>query len=267
MSQLQPDYSLTAVAPTIAAAFGLPAPKEAVSPPIDTVCASLGRCERVALIVLDAFGVALWEHARRLTPHFNGLAEQHLLRLESVSPPVTPVCFATLASGAAPQVHQLRDRRDELRAQTVFQVLREAGLTSAVVGQDRSSARLVWSRFADYARVAGSNTDDELLDLCLRVVEQRNPNLLATQLLDIDDAGHAHGPFSARTVEAIGLTDARLARLCSFLGGRGYAVLVTADHGQHDRGPDPTTGAKKGTHNGSTWQDFLVPLTWQVQAP
>ena len=53
------------------------------------------------------------------------------------------------------------------------------------------------------------------------------------QLLDVDNAGHAHGPLSPRGIAAAKRADGRLREMAVKAQGEGYGVLVLADHGQH----------------------------------
>jgi predicted AlkP superfamily pyrophosphatase or phosphodiesterase len=258
---MQSDYSLTSIAPTISQVMGLRPPRQAESPPIAEAAAGLEGAGRLALIILDAFGLATWQAHREAAPAFAALANEALLTLRSVLPCKTPVCFATIATGAEPEVHSVRKRQDEMKAETVFHVLREQKRTSAVAGRDASSARIVLSRFADFARVAASNTDAEVLDLALDVVATKTPDFLLVQFLDIDNAGHRAGPGSPESRQAVADTDRRLASLLDALTHHGYALLVTADHGQHDRRQED--GTVGGEHDASVPADLRVPLTWR----
>ena len=56
-------------------------------------------------------------------------------------------------------------------------------------------------------------------------------------------------------------TDTRLKRLVEHLKGYGYAVIILADHGQHDV-EAPSVGGLKGTHGTDSDEDYLVPCTW-----
>ena len=53
-------------------------------------------------------------------------------------------------------------------------------------------------------------------------------------------------------------TDARLRRLVTGLKPLGYAVIILADHGQHDVPGD----GKNGSHGTDSPEDCLVPCTW-----
>jgi predicted AlkP superfamily pyrophosphatase or phosphodiesterase len=75
------------------------------------------------------------------------------------------------------------------------------------------------------------------------------------QLGSTDDVFHRHGPSSPQVVPTLRETDERLARMADRLTALGYALIIDADHGQHDT----ETG---GSHGTSDDEDALVPCTW-----
>jgi phosphopentomutase len=66
-----------------------------------------------------------------------------------------------------------------------------------------------------------------------------DPNLLFVHLGDVDRAGHASGWMSPQYGQAVEVVDAALGRLLTAVerafGTSTYTVIVTADHGGHDR--------------------------------
>src|SRR5690606_8571345 len=66
-----------------------------------------------------------------------------------------------------------------------------------------------------------------------------SPNLLFVHLSDVDRAGHSEGWMTEAYGEAVARVDAAVARLLAAadrtFGPGEYAVIVTADHGGHDR--------------------------------
>jgi predicted AlkP superfamily pyrophosphatase or phosphodiesterase len=267
MPASQPSYPqqqlIMSAAPTVCALLGLPAPSGSEGAALQEVTAEMAPQKRAAIILLDALGISTWHSARERMPSFARLAEGQLLKLRSVLPCSTPVCFASIVTGARPEVHGVRQRTDEMKVESVFQVIRRAGKTSAVVGRRSSSTGLLLARYSDTAFVAVSNTDQEVEEKLLLAIEQE-PAFIFIQLLDIDNAGHARGPASEESIGACERTDARMSRILSALSHNGYGAIVMADHGQHT--VKEADGAIRGTHDGSTEEDMLVPLTWQVAA-
>jgi len=143
---------LTCIAPTAAEVLGLPRPRHAEGEPLAQVVEDLAGCERLAIVILDGLGVATWRAAQDRMPIMNAMASRHLMELRSVSPPVTPVCLATIATGARPETHGVREREDAFRAETIFEVAREYGRTSGVAGGAVCSAGRVLGRWSDVTK-------------------------------------------------------------------------------------------------------------------
>jgi predicted AlkP superfamily pyrophosphatase or phosphodiesterase len=251
------------VAPTAAQVLGLPRPREAQGEALEQVVGDLRGLQRLAIVILDGLGMATWRAAHDRTPVLNRLAGGHLVELRSVRPPVTPVCLATIGTGAAPETHGVREREDPFQAETVFEVVREAGRTSGVAGGAACSATRVLGRWSDVTRRLGGkdgDRDDLILAASLRIVAEDRPDLFFTQFVALDSASHKHGPFTPQAAEAAERLDARFGRLLAGLREGGYGILALADHGQHPI--DPPRSGKRGWHDGSVEEDMVVPLVW-----
>jgi len=210
------------------------------------------------VVVIDAFGVSTWEAARELTPNFNNLARIHQTHLRSVMPSITPVNFATMLTGAGSDTHRIRNRTQELRCETIFDVLRGVGKVSATAARELSSLGVLISPFADKPGLASSNTDIEVTEITIQAIQEQ-VDLLWVQLLDVDDAGHSFGPQSDESLTAAGNADRNLGNILDHSSSNGYSVIVLADHGQHTVVRD---GVTQGTHGTDILEDTVVPLVW-----
>ncbi len=253
------ERDMRAIAPTVCRVLGVRPPSSAESPPLGEVVETMGPTERLAVVVLDAFGVSTWEAARGAAPSFDALASRHLGAISSVMPTITPVNFATMLTGAHPERHMIRERTQPLGLETVFHVLRERGRTSATAARALSSLGILISPLADRPGIAESNTDEEVTEIAVEALRGR-ADLLWVQLLDIDDAGHLHGPLSPEGMEAVREADGNLRRIAEAAHREGYGLIALADHGQHTRtGED---GNPKGWHGTEREEDVRVPLVW-----
>lgn len=258
--ELRPIASLAAVAPTICALLGIGPPAAAADPPLAPVVAGLGPTRRLLVLLVDALGVATWRACRDEMPWVSARLERRLIALESVIPCKTPVCFATIATGAPPARHGVRARSDDFAVPSLFASLAQAGRDHVVVGNAHSSTGLLYARYAARARLARSNRDQRVEALAREELEAGRAALIFCQLLAVDNAGHAAGPTSDRSRQAAAATDRRVAALAAACHERGYHLLLLADHGQHDvRQPD---GSVRGTHDGTVRADLVVPCSW-----
>jgi len=249
------EYSMTSIAPTVSKLLGIKPPAQSVGVEIKEVVKDLGSQEKVFVLAVDAFGVSTWERAKDLTPNFNKLAQKRLLHIRSVVPAITPVNFATMATGAPPEAHGIKDRSELLKLETVFHVAAKSSLTSAAAGRALSTVGMLLMRFAEHKCVAQSNTDEELNRLAIKTVREESPNFMLMQLLDVDDIGHKDGLEGEEIRTAAAGADRHLGELIPHLAESGYALLVLADHGAHQ-----VDG--KATHSGAVEDDLIVPLVW-----
>ena len=254
----------------------------------------------VVLVVIDGLTPSMFEAAE--TPALRFLAEHgEYRRATSTFPSLTPVCLASIATGAHPDVHEIphlvwwnrreqriveygssfgavraagitRSLRDTVidlnakhlgrRAETIYEALEDAGLTTAAINitcyrgryrhlpilpgvpavygpkrffffslyeSDRTGAPL-----AIRNRALGS-IDAYAAAVGRWLVTRDGFDLLVHYLPDYDFASHATGPDSAH--EALARSDAAIAALMDAAGGpdeflERYAVVVCSDHGQ-----------------------------------
>jgi len=257
------QYPITAVAPTVASALGLRPPRAAAEPPIPEIVADLAGLERVAVLAVDAMGLSVWQHWRAQMPYLTSLHEAHHTVLRSVSPPITPVNFAALVTGAPLEVHKIGDRFAPLACESLFDVVREAGGFSLGAGQPTYTGGEFLARYSDLPGRVPRPGDAAVEELLMETVPARLPRYLIVQFGDTDTCFHQVGPTSPEAEAVVREADARVQRVATMLLGHDYGVIVLADHGQHDV---PLPGAKDrvhGGHDGSGGeQDFLVACTW-----
>jgi predicted AlkP superfamily pyrophosphatase or phosphodiesterase len=212
---------------------------------------------RLAVIVLDAFGVSTWEKAMKQSPTINKLKSLHSIVIKSVMKTITPINFATMLTGASPETHGVTSREKPLRLETVFDVMREYNMKSGTAARATSSLGILISPNADRTGLAYSNLDIEVTQIAVSLLSE-GLNLVWVQLLDIDDAGHTYGPYSIESMKAVLDTDNNLRTILEAARKNGYSVMVLADHGQHEA----DKGVYKGTHGTSKPEDVLVPFIW-----
>lgn len=131
---------------------------------------------------------------------------------------------------------------------SVFDVVEEAGLSSALFANKRKFAvfERSWPSIGRY--VADENTD-ELVDLFLADMLARKRSFYFVHLAPPDHAGHDHGWLSPPYLAAVRQTDHLLGSILTGIDsspelGRHTVLVVTADHGgTGTRHADPTDPA------------------------
>ncbi len=253
--------TMRSVAPTVTALLNAEPPRSAERPELDTVVETLTGTQRLAHIVIDAFGVATWQCHRDVTPTINRLASIRQLELQSVLPAITPVNFSTIATGASPQAHRITDRNQQLTLDTTFARLADAGLSTATCAQRLSTVGILLSPHSQHPTLASSNSDEEVASLFCELVTDE-PDYILTHLLDVDNAGHRDGPWGQQTRDAVASADSQLRQMIAAMVASGYALMLHADHGQHDvtKEDGKVPAGMRGTHSGLHEEDVRVPF-------
>ncbi len=250
-----PEYSMTCLAPTISQLLELPVPQQATGTAIASIAESVGSVPRVAVVAPDALGHLIRERWGHELPFLQSLHAEHSLLLRAVMPTITPVNFATMITGADKSVHGIGAFTDDFRCETLFDVVRARGGTSAGVGRQGYTGSELLGRNADLWGKATSNTDEEVEAIALDLAARCRPEFMIVQLGATDDVFHKFGPSSPEVVPVLRDIDERLRRIVGALTAQGVAVIVNSDHGQHDT----ATGGSHGTADDA---DALVPCTW-----
>jgi hypothetical protein len=248
--------SITDLAPTAAAALGLPAPAEATGKVLEADAAS-----HVLLLLLDGFGYLRFRQARDegSVPELSDLGEP-LMGLTTY-PPITNVSMASLLTGAPPEVHGV-DMRGERKTETetLLDVVRAAGGQAvAVEGEalpfNMPGATLKLSGDRD----GNGSTDDNVLANALMVIEAGMPDLLFVHFHGVDDTGHTYGPGSPEQLSAIEEEDGAVGELIEAIPSD-TLVLVVGDHGMHQVQEE----GRLGNHGHLVEEDMLIPV-WMTR--
>jgi hypothetical protein len=248
----QVQASIVDIAPTLAAALGMPAPSQGTghamaAPPAD----------RVLLLFLDGFGYVRYEEALASgsIPSIASLGEP-LVGLTTY-PPVTSVSTASLLTGAPPAVHGAERRGiRKTETETLFDVAAAAGRqVVAVEGEAlpfnlrNAQVRLSGDRDGD------GSTDDNVLANALAVLEEGMPDLFYVHFHGIDDAGHDYGPGAPGEEAAVAEVDAAVGELIAALPAD-TLVIVFADHGMHAVNEE----GRLGNHGHMIERDMFIPV-------
>lgn len=153
--------SLDTVCASLAYAMGIEPPRQAAAPAaplteyIDKTLAG-EKVDRVLMYNPDAIGQWVAEKY----PQFMTEVDKNTdlaLPLRSVIPPVTPVCFGTMYTGAQPQVHGIQEYvKPVIRIDTLFDALIRAGKKPIIIADPKCSMSHIYlERDMDYIAVSG----------------------------------------------------------------------------------------------------------------
>jgi predicted AlkP superfamily pyrophosphatase or phosphodiesterase len=249
------EADITDIAPTVAAALGLPPPAQATGQALEASPAS-----HVLLLFLDGFGYVRYAEARDagLIPNLAALGEP-LVGL-TVYPPSTNVASAALLTGAPPAVNGVDQRGiRKTEAETLFDVVNAAGRQVVAVEGEALAFNLRNARMQlSGDRDGNGSTDDNVLANALAVLNEGMPDLFYVHFHGIDDAGHTYGPGTPEEEAVIREVDAAVGQLLAALPAD-TLIVIFADHGMHRVEEE----GRLGNHEHLIERDMFIPL-WMV---
>ncbi len=197
---------LTGFAASLAKAIGIDAPKEANPSlaPVDAFVqanAKNGVADRVLIYNPDC--IAFWLY-RKYPELFIPVImnSQMTLPMCAAFPPVTPVNFATMYTGAAPSVHgtQQYDKR-LITIDSLFDALLRAGKKVAIIARTGSSMDMIFrQRKLDYFIF---DTDDAVEAKAHELIEKDEYDFIAVYQMDYDDSIHVTTPEGEESMAAL----------------------------------------------------------------
>ena len=206
MNDILNTISMAGIAASLAYALDIPAPQCAHAPieQMQNLVGMLpgGKADRLLMYNPDA--VAMWLF-QKYTEKFAPVARhtQLTLPLRTVMPSVTPVCFATMYTGALPEVHGIRRyEKPVLKTDTLFDAAIRAGKKVAIVSDPQCSiGNIFLERDMDYYRF---DTIAEINAKALELIAEDKYDILVVYNGNYDSAMHKTGTES---VEALAQLD------------------------------------------------------------
>ena len=162
----------------------------------------------------------------------------------SMAHSVEPARHGILTNTYVPQVHTIKG---------VFERVADADGTCAIFyGWEpmRDIARPGSMKFATFIQSYTHESVDTLLtDAALRTMEEEKPDLVFLYLVDTDEkGGHDNGWMSEEYLRRVSTALDNVKRVIDRFGEE-YTVIITADHGGHDR-----------AHGSETPEDMTIPM-------
>ncbi len=217
---------------------------------------------KLLLIILD--GVP-WRNWRRLFGNLEGWVqsgEAQVWKMRSVLPSTSACCYASIHTGVSPQVHGIRSNEDRFRVTQpdIFsQVSKAGGKTGAVTHSywseffnrfpfdlvddmeyDEPGGPITHGRFHTMtgynARNQMTPSDVDLFATPTMLTKRFSIDYGILHTCTLDSMGHRFGHDCGEMDHACYAMDGMLAAFLPRWREAGYEVIVTADHGQTDRG-------------------------------
>lgn len=157
-------------------------------------------------------------------------------RFVTVFPPKTPVCFASMYTGAQPETHGiLRYEKPVVTIDSIFDAFIRAGKKPCIVSvKNQSMDRIFRGRDMDYF---SEKYDDEVVERALELIKEDKYDLLCVYNERYDDAIHVTHPTSRKARHAIDCYETNFTKLIDAVrrDWTGHDTLYgfCPDHGVH----------------------------------
>lgn len=223
---------------------------------------------KLLLIILDGVPYRNW---RRLFGNLEGWVESgeaRVRRMRAVLPSTSASCYASIHTGLPPQKHHIWDNAGirRLKVPDVFSEVTKAGKTTGAVTHsywseffnrapfdvvrdieyDEPGGPITHGRFHTMHGYGHANqmtpADHDLFGTLTRLCEVKGIDYGILHTCTLDSMGHRFFHDCAEMDHAAYAMDATLAPFLHRWRQTGYEVIVTADHGQDDRGHHGGTG-------------------------
>lgn len=263
----QDASSISQVTPTIAALLGIEPPRLCAAPALPAVMqaaqAALAGApvERMLIYTPDALGQRLLGRHPKELARLRRIAPCEVA-LRSVVPTLTPVCFASMFTGAPPEAHGVRRyEKPVLACDTLFDALLRAGKRVAIAAVRNCSIDVIFrGRALDYF---SEDYDAQVTARAFRLLEQGKHDFVLAYHQEYDDLLHQHDPYGAECVSAFRRHVASFGELAAAAGdawrGLRHAVACLPDHGAH---LDAATGL--GAHGAGLPEDMELRHFWRI---
>ncbi len=211
--------------------------------------------EKCLVYAPDAVGLQMYQNFRSL---FDAVLKHAPIAVPlcSVIPPITPVCFASMFTGAQPRVHGLQKKeKPVLTCDTIFDALIRAGKRVAIVSVKEQSMDLIFrKRKIQYF----SELDDQAVTRrTIEIIQSNNYDFIVAYHCEYDDILHEKTHDCTEAIQALSNDIAAFTQLAdtmdAFWQRNNRAIVFAPDHGAHI---DPESG--KGTHGNNIPQDMHV---------
>ena len=173
----------------------------------------------------------------------------------TVFPSVTLPCHFSMTHAVTPQRHGILTNTYTPQVRPVkgiFEKIREAdGISAFCYGWEplRDVARPGALKFARYMHCSmGDSTDTTLTDEAAELIDRHHPDFVFLYMAETDAEGHDSGWMSEAYLRRVQIAFDNAARIVEQYGDE-YRVLITADHGGHDR-----------SHGSEMDEDMIIPL-------
>jgi hypothetical protein len=197
--------------------------------------AGIPHLDRCIVYAPDAIGSSLYTKYAELFKEMEKFCG-HREKLLSVYPSKTPVCFASMFTGAMPEIHGIKKyERPVLKIETLFDAAIKGSLKPAIAAVKDSSIDLIFrERQMDYYTEAD---DHAVIERTIELMQRNFHEIIVAYNCEYDDNLHATTPFSDKCMQAVKDHNRAFIRLIEaadkYLSDYNRLIIYAPDHGAH----------------------------------
>jgi len=259
---------VTSLTPTVCELCGVRTPAQNGDTPIESVIQAAEnelhgeKIEKMLIFAPDAVGIQLWDKFPEEISKVQSLAPVRV-PIRVVMPSVTPVCFASMYSGAMPEVHGIREyAKPVLTCETLFNVFPEAGKNTAICAVNACSIDTIFRRRP--ITYISTVSDKAAVDFTDSLLKEYDYDFILTYATDYDAVMHHTAPFAPEAITAFKTDIASFQRLVELTdtiwAGYNRLIIWSPDHGSH------TAENGHGIHGKDIPEDMLVYHFYRIKA-
>jgi len=197
---------LTRLAATLAAAAGVEPPRlaeEKIDGLAETLKEKAGPDGIDRVVIYNPDAIARWlfqKYAGEFAPVLRHA--QTAVEFQTVFPPVTPVCFASMYTGTKPAVHGIRKyEKPVVTTDSLFDALIRAGKKTAIVSvRGCSMSKIFLEKDMDYFIM---DCDEAVCEKAVELIEKDTYDFLSVYTQDYDSLMHLTGTESEIALNAM----------------------------------------------------------------
>jgi hypothetical protein len=184
------------------------------------------------------------------------------LNLKAEFPSYTPVNYASIFTGAKPEIHGITSyTKPILKCETLFDALPDQGKRTALVAVEECSNSIIFqNRDIDYFI---KKEDEEIEDTAVEIIKSKKYDLILVDRQDYDRMLHKTTPYSNEAILAFGnIIDSfhKLGNLfLEYNKEYNVAIIFISDHGAHIN-----CLTKKGEHGTDQYDDIMLRHFWGI---
>jgi len=162
---------------------------------------AIDKADKCLVFCPDAIGLHITKDNPKL---FENVFDQMdaVVALNSVFPPKTPVCYASIFTGALPEVHGIREyKKSIVENETIFHALLRAGKRVAITAVEKSSIDLIFRGTA--VDCYTEDSDDDVTARCIELLQRDEHDFIVAYQQEYDDTLHRLNHYCDEALSAI----------------------------------------------------------------